>query len=212
MSEAGKEIIVVAKEGYSVLLNINGQTLDIDSYCPVNLSKIFSERVIEQSTSLAAHLREGHLIYYEGQELPENSNESSVNKLRQSEAKHIEVQFKQAARDATRTHMELETRTDLNEATRKRIQEQVQKGKDEILQTDQQVEQAVHDVNVPVESQTAMTPDELSLKVSMDVNPDTFKQKQETSKKLLDANEEAGETRAEQEIAKQESDEEQENV
>jgi len=212
MVETQKDIIVVAREGYTVLLNINEQTLDIDCYNPVNLSKMFSGDAIERCTSLEMHLQEGNLIYYENQELPKNPDKARVDVLRQANAKHIQAQYDQTARNVVRTDMELETQTNIDDAMRVGIQEQVQAGKAKILQTGQKraqrAEQSVREVDVPLEKRNAMTPDELNLKVSMDVSPDEFMQKQKALKKKFDDNVNADEIRAEKEIISQEDNEE----
>jgi len=79
--EKEKSIIVVAKDGYNVLLDINKQTFMIDCHKAINLSEMFPPDVLEQCSSLQAHLRDGNLVYYKGEKLSEDPNDAQINKL-----------------------------------------------------------------------------------------------------------------------------------
>lgn len=208
-----KDVVVVAREGYSVLLEIDGRMLDIDCHETINLSNIFPPEIIDRCASLSAHLKDGNLVLFEKgiTKLSEDATASvEIAPLREETAEHITSQYDQAERDSDRTNIELETRANITDNTRKHIQEQVQAGKKKILQTDQKlmakakVVQTANEVaSQPKERQNAMTSDELTMKVSMDISPEAFAKKQAASKEKLEANEDADETRAEQEIAKQ---------
>lgn len=214
-----KDVIVVAREGYSVLLEIDNRIFDIDCHKAINLSNIFSEDVLEKCSSLSTHLKDGNLILFkEDIKLSKDVTASAVIKpLREETAEHITSQYDQAERDVKRTNMELETRANITEETRKHIQEQVQIGKEKILQTDRKllmkkVNRTTNEVvDPPKNSQRAMTAEELTLNVSMDVSPEEFARTQAISKNKLAATENADEKRAEKEIAFQENNEEQKN-
>lgn len=210
-----KDIIVVAREGYSVLLEVDGRMFDIDCYESVNLSNIFPADVLERCSSLSTHLKDGNLILFEeGTKLSKDATASvEIKPLREEAAQHIILQYDQTERDVSRANMELETRANITEGTRKHIQEQVQAGKEEILQIDKKflkntvkAVQTTNEVATPPKArQDAMTPKELTMKVSMDVSPEEFTKKQAVSKEKFEATEEADEARAEKEIAKQEN-------
>ena len=208
-----KDIIVVAREGYSALLEIDGRMFDINCHEAVNLSKIFPIDVLEKCSSLATHLENGNLVFFEQDTvLPEDTTASrKIKPLREGTAAHITLQYDQTERDANRTNMELETRANITEETRKHIQSQVQAGKEEILQTDKKflktivktVQTADGVVSPAKERQDAMTPEELTMPVSMDVSPEVFAANQAASGAKRVAIEEKNEARAEKEIAKQ---------
>ena len=206
MSEDKKDVIVVARRGYSALVNFGVQTLDIDCYNPVNLSDMFSEDVIKECTSLNSHLAAGNLIYYEeGQELPEDPNAKYIKKLRQDAAKHLEAQYEQKEQGDT-ANMSLETITNVDKHMQDHIQEQVAKNREAIIQKDQAIlKKGVITENVdsvPKERKTAMTEDELLMKVSMDVDPKDFVAKQQAQKIAMDRKESNEALRAEQETIK----------
>lgn len=208
-----KDIIVVAREGYSVLLEIDKQMFDINCHKAVNLSKMFPVDVLERCSSLSAHLKEGNLILFEeGTELPKDVVASvKIKLLREETAEHITSQYDQTEKDASRTNMELETRANITEETRKLIQSQVQVGKEKILQTDKKltktIEMAQNTTDEVVSStkdrQDAMTSEELTMKVSMDVSPEQFAAKQVAARASLEATAKENEARAEKEIAEQ---------
>lgn len=214
MPKVKKDVIVVAREGYSVLLDIDGRTLDISCHDAINLSSIFSADIIDRCSSLATHLRDGNLIFFKkGTELSKDTVASTeIKPLREEAEQHITSQYEQAAKDARRTDVEIKTRANITAETSKHIQKQVQEGKKEILQVDQKLEKVVNTVrnidDLPKERQNAMTPVELSMKVSMDVSPEMFDKKQAAFSEKLVASEEADNIRAEKEIAEQESNEE----
>lgn len=214
-----KDIIVVAREGYAVLLEVDGRMFDIDCHEAVNLSNMFSVDVLERCSSLSTHLKDGNLVLFEdGTELSKDATASvEIKPLREETTQHITSQYDQVERDVNRTNIELETRANITEETRKHIQEQVQASKKEILQPDEKLLKktikAVQTTNEvaspPKERQNAMTVKELTMKVSMDISPEEFAKKQKASKNKLEAAEEADETRAEKEIAKQDADDKQ---
>ncbi|KKL23249.1 hypothetical protein LCGC14_2427280 [marine sediment metagenome] len=212
MLEQVKKVVVVARKGYSVLLEIEGRMFDIDCHEAINLSDIFSADVLERCSSLATHLKDGNLVVFtSGTVLSKDATTPvEIVTLREETAQHITSQYDQAERDVNRTNMELETRANITEETRKHIQEQVQIGRKKILQVDQKfmpetkAAQTVKEVDSSSKArQTAMTAEELTMKVSMDISPEDFAKKQVASKNELEAAEEAAETRAAQEIAKQ---------
>ena len=201
-----KSIVVVACKGSSVLLNIGTQTLDIDCYQPINLSKMFPKDVLDRCASLSAHLREGNLVYYEeGSELPKDSNKVSIKSLQQVEATHISAQFEQSERDTNRTHSEIKTRADITDETRKLIQDQVEANKKPLFQQNQKlvkkVKQTVHEIDAPMEQPKATIPSKSLLKVSMDVSPEAFAKKMATAKEKIEATEQANETSADAEAS-----------
>lgn len=209
-----KDIIVVARKGYSVLLEVDGRMFDIDCYEPVNLSNIFPADILERCSSLSTHLKDGNLILFEEDtKLPQNAvAPAGIKPLREETAEHITAQYTQSERDSNRTNVELETRAGITDETREYIQDQVQANKTLILQKDKKLLSKINpkDSDIqPKERQHAMTPEELTMKVSMDVNPDTFAQKQVESTEKLDASINADEDRAEEEIAKQNSEQDQ---
>ena len=211
------DIIVVAREGYSVLLNIDGRTLDIDCHEAVNLSSMFTADVLERSSSLSTHLDDGNLVYCD-KDIKLSKDTTAIKKitlLRPEKAQHIVSQYTQAERDVSRTNMELETRANITAETRKQIQDQVQVSKKEILQADQKFVNTIQTVNetttVPKERQNAMTADELQMKVTMDIDPEEFTKKQADAKVAFDASDAKDEERAETEIIFQENNEENNN-
>lgn len=213
-----KDIVVVAREGYSVLLEIDGRIFDINCHEAVNLSKMFSMDVLERCSSLSTHLNDGNLILFEeGADLSKDATVSvQITPLREETAQHITSQYEQAERDSDRTNIELETRANITETTRKQIQAQVQAGKAKILQTDKKLlantAKAVQTTNElaspPKNRQNAMTSEELGMKVSMDISPEKFAKKQAETRDRLNAAVDADETRAETEIAKQDAEQE----
>lgn len=208
-----KNIIVVAREGFSVLLNIGTQTLDIDCHQPVNLSKMFPKDVLDCCASLSTHLREGNLVYYEkGSKLPKDFNKVQIKPLLRVEAKHIEAQFKQSEKDASRTHIEMKTRTDITNETCKLIQDQVEVNKKQLFQQNQKlvkkVKQTVDKIDAPMEQPKVTSPDGLLMKVSMDVSPEAFAEKMAAAKEKNEAVEQANEVSAEAEIAKRDAEQE----
>lgn len=209
-----KNITVVAREGSSVLLNIGTQTLNIDCHRPVNLSKMFSKDVLDCCVSLSTHLREGNLVYYKkGSKLPKDSNKVQIKSLRRVEAKHIEAQFEQSEKDANRTHIEMKTRTDITNETRKLIQDQVETNKKQLFQQNQKlvrkVKQTVDKIDTPMEQpKKATSPDGLLMKVSMDVSPEAFAEKMAAAKEKNEAVEQANEASAKAEIAKRDAEQE----
>ncbi len=205
-----KSIVVVACKGSSVLLNIGTQTLDINCHQPVNLSKMFTKDVLDCCASLSTHLREGNLVYYEeGAELSKDSNKVQIKSLQRVEAKHISAQFEQSEKDSNRTHIEIKTRTDITDETRKLIQDQVETNKKQLFQQNQKlvkkVKQTVDKIDTPIERPKATTPNESLMKVSMDVSPEAFAKKMAAAKEKKEAVEQANEANAEAEIVKRDA-------
>lgn len=207
-----KDIIVVAREGYSALLEIEGRIFDINCHEEVNLSKIFSANVLEKCPSLETHLKNGNLIFFkQGDTLPKGTTSVKIESLHERTAEHIISQYNQAERDVNRTNIEMETRANITEDTREYLREQVQKNKKKILQTDKKLltktvktTQTADGVVSPVKKrQDKMTPEELTMIVSMDVSPEAFAEKQVASEAKRVATREENEARAEEEIAKQ---------
>ena len=206
-----KEVIVVAREGYAVLLDIAGQTFDIDCHVPINLSSMFSAEVLDTCASLSSHLRDGNLVCVDSDaRLSEDTNTvPKINLLREETAQHITSQYEQSERDVCRTNTELETRANITAATRKHIHDQVQQSKEQLLQADKKllkkaVPTPADTEIVPKERQSAMAPNELTMKVSMDVDPATFTASQEAAKVRRESAEDADEFLAGKEIAAQE--------
>jgi hypothetical protein len=217
LEQEKKDIIVVAREGYSVLLEIDKQIFDINCHEAVNLSKMFPVDVLDRCSSLSAHLKDGNLVFFEdGIELSKDAVAPvKIKPLREETAEHIMSQYDQTERDAHRTNMELETRANITAETRKHIQEQVQEGREKVLQETKKLTKVVDMaqttadgvVSPTKERQDAMTSKELTLKVSMDVSPETFAAKQAATSAKLEAAAEENEARAEKEIAKQDANE-----
>lgn len=208
-----KDVIVVAREGYSVLLDIDGDTLSITCHESINLSKRYITDIISRCASLEAHLKEGNLVRCDdaAEFSVDITAPTTIPQLHLESASHILSQYDQASRDSTRTHTELETQANITADTRKIIQEQVNESKRAIQATDNkflkipatQVEAKI-DVT-PHKRETAMNSSELMLKVSMDVSPETFIAKQQQDKERLEAAEDENEAMAEKEIAKQDA-------
>lgn len=212
-----KEVIVVAREGYSVLLDIEGQTFEIDCHVPINLGSMFPAEVLDRCASLSTHLRDGNLIYVDNDSrISDDVNAApTINLLREETAQHITAQYTQSERDARRTNTELETRAKITQKTRDHIQEQVQRSKAQILNTDKKLSDktvsATNDVDImPKERKSAMTAGELTMKVSMDVDPASFEASQEAARVCREAAEDDDELLAKKEIAEQELKQEQE--
>ncbi len=209
-NQVKSDIIVVAKEGYSVLLEIDGRMLDIDCHESVNLSEIFSVDILEKCSSLSTHLKDGNLIILkEDTELFVDTTAVKIEPLREETALHITSQYTQAEKDVNRTNIELETRANITENTCKHIQERVQASKEAILKTDQKIltkktAQTTDDIDkTPVIRKNSMTPKELALTVTMDISASEFADKQIKNKAALDAGAVADETRAQNEIDNQ---------
>jgi len=209
-NQVKSDIIVTAREGYSVLLEIDGRMFDIDCHESINLSEIFSADILEKCSSLNTHLKDGNLITLK--EVIKLSVDvtaaAEIKPLREETAQHITSQYDQAEKDVNRTNIELETRANITKNTREHIQERVQASKKDILATDQKIlvktVQTTNNVDAtPTERKNAMTAEELTLGVTMDISASEFADKQAKSKAKLDASEIADETRAQNEIDEQ---------
>ena len=216
VNQVKKDIIVVAKTGYAVLLEIDGRTFDIDCHEAINLSNIFPASVLKKCSSLSTHLKDGNLVFFEkGTKLSEDVTASAkIEPLREETAQHITSQYDQTERDVNRTNMELETRANITEETRKHIQQQVQASKKKIFQTDKKLlSKTVDNIDsLPKERQSAMTEKDLKMRVSMDISPEEFAKKQKALRNNFEAAEEADEIRAEAEISLQAQNNNEESV
>ena len=194
-----KDMIVVARDGYTVLLEIGGRTLDIDCHNPVNLSEIFSKEIIDNCDSLRVHLKQENLVLYEGQELTEDPNSAKVEALRESAVTKIETAYTQTP-DGDRSDMHLKTNTVIDENVKRELQRKINENKTDLqkrseerskrfLQGDvsKSTEDNVVDSNTKnKERQHSMSKQELNMKVQMDVNPNEFMSKQIAGRKSLD--------------------------
>ena len=210
-----EDVIVVAQDGYSVLLDIDKDTLAINCHESVNLSNRYTAEVILKCSSLATHLKAGNLVRCteDAEFSVDAAAPVTVPQLKLESASHILSQYDQASRDSTRTHTELETQANITAATRKNIQEQVNSSRLAIQATDNKFlnkrtaaakVEAEMDVT-PKMRETSMDSSELLLKVSMDISPEAFTEKQQQDRERLEAAEDANEAVAQKEIAKQEA-------
>lgn len=192
MSSDHDELVVVAKLGYQVLLNVGRDCLVIDSFSPVNLNQLYDAETLNACGSLAAHLREGNLVKFEGQKLPEDPNTQKIEGLRQSEARHREAGYKQQPRNPVHANFEVETVADtVNPGDD--LQQQVAQSRKEI-QDDSRIKTTISkgytqspavdsgDALNALQEEEELAPSKLRLKVSMDVSGDEFTQRQEASR------------------------------
>lgn len=209
-------IIVVASPGYQVLLNIGNDCLTIDSFNPVNLSEMYSEDALRNCGSLQAHLRDGNLVYYEGQNLPEDPNKQKVSQLRQSAAQHLEVGYTQQARNADHPNMQIETNTDnINQNSEKTLQDRINDARSEVEIRNAKIKEKVQssiksksnqESSTDPTSNSPLNKDGLNLKVAMDVAPEVFAAKQKAARETFEKKEQDAENTAQEEIIKLESD------
>jgi hypothetical protein len=191
-----KDMIVVAKNGFSVLLEIGGRTLDIDCYNPVNLSEMFSEEVIKNCDSLRIHLKQENLVRYSGQDLVEDPNSAKVEALKQSAAAKIEASYTQSP-DGDRSDMHLKTNAGIDENIKRELQKKINENKTDaqkraeersrkFLQKGAAEDNVVDSSTKNRERQHAMSKQELNMKVQMDVDRKDFISKQVARRKALD--------------------------
>jgi len=220
MSNQDKKIVVVARPGYQVLLNIGNDCLTIDAFTPIDLSNMYDEATLSNCGSLSAHLRDGNLVYFEGQQLPKDPNLQKVAALRQSTAQHIQAQYKQSAVNKQYPNMQLTTETeDVNEGQEKTLQDRVAESRTKMQQFEQKMADQVR-ANLSTASDHSPAVDAgnppadfdptavgaglnkaaLNMKVAMDVDSQTFIAKQAAARKKLDDNEQAAENDACKEI------------
>ena len=174
---------VIASPGMQALVDIAGQRLLIDCYTPVDLTEKFSDDEITSSKGLAENLHQGFLVEYTGQDLPVNPNAQVISELRHNQDQHIQVMYTQA------TSVGSPVVTDPKQITTEFSQELVDKvaqNKAKILLDDStlvdKVSNAYDDVDKdPVERRTALTPDEMTMRVSMDIPPSEFAKAQAAS-------------------------------
>lgn len=205
-----EQVIVVAHEGYSVILNIGGDCLTIDAFTPVNLSEMYDDSLLRNCGSLQAHLREGNLVKYVGQQLPKNPNKQKIDTLRQSTAQHIRAQYSQSARDTSHPTMQVETSAvNVNADSEKSLQDQVAESRRrvEVRAVKNRREASQRDAtNADTDAPTpSLDPEKPSvtdakklgnLKVSMDVPVEDFVAKQQESRRRLEKHKRAAEERA----------------
>lgn len=214
-----KVIIVVASPGYQVLLNVGNDCLTIDAFNPVNLSQLYNAETLSKCGSLASHLRDGHLIMYTGEDLPEDPNVQRISALRNSTAQHIEAQFSQTAQDPNHPNMQIETKAEnVNEISEVSLQQQVTESREVLENTESRIRANVareydHSAAITLDPTQTATPDlsakdTLKMKVSFDVDPEVFIEKQKASRKKLDIVAQQEENAAQEEINQIESKEE----
>lgn len=201
--EQSSDVVVVARKGYQVLLNVGPQTLDIDCYVPINLSHMFSDSQLENCASLRAHLEDGNLVSFTGQSLPKDPRVVAIPKLQEATATKIETLYSQKPVIA---RTQFSTDSDVDDEMCEDIQKRVIQGREEILDADKQLLKSRENVNI-VESSSLSEQSRVvkteapQMKVYMDVAPDTFVKKQHASHQRLVDQEVADDKRLNQEIA-----------
>jgi hypothetical protein len=208
--EKVKDIVVVARNGYQVLLNVGPHNLTIDCYTPVNLSELFPEEQLQKSSSLRAHLSQGNLIFYsDGQELPKNLHEISIKPMREVEETKIETTYKQSQQTAA-AHVRIETTNDIDDDFRETLQEKVAANRETILNTDKKILDksaakdnvvSTSDIGTPLSQRGEMSASELRRTVTMDIDPADFKARQMAARKRLQEQDKADDIRIRNEIA-----------
>jgi len=205
--EKEKSIIVVAKDGYNVLLDINKQTFMIDCHKAINLSEMFPPDVLEQCSSLQAHLRDGNLVYYKGEKLSEDPNDAQINKLHEIAEHQIEAQFSQHSGRADAFNIEIETASTVSDNMRKNIDARIEKNRADIVTQDNKLlkhlKTQATKVADPIYSSECMSEDDLHLKVTMDIDDKKFADIQKQSHEENLEKEEMAENTAKTEIDKQ---------
>jgi hypothetical protein len=205
-----KNIKVIAREGYNVLLDIHHQTLMIDCYNFVDLSAMFTQEILNECVSLQSHLREGNLVIYEGQELTQDPNEFQITKLAEVSEQQIKAQYSQKSGRADAFNVNVETVSDLSAKMIKNIDELVEKNRVEIIKQDNKILDHLISPSSPEESLPEghqMTESELHLNVVMDVDNNTFEAVQEQGRIDIINKEDEDERAANNEINKQNNNE-----
>jgi len=189
-----KDIIVVARPGYQVLLNIGSNNYQVDSYSPINLSALYTREILDKCASLRAHLEDGNLIYYkENMDLPKDPFAKNVDTMKETAATKLEAEYTQKT-ETNAVNVRVQTTADINNTTKDQMQERIQKSKEDILNKDRSLlekrKRAQKNVvsaesRKPKERQEAMKADELQLNVQMDISPEKFKQQQAANRKKL---------------------------
>ncbi len=189
MTEEKKDIVVIARQGYTVLLNVGTHNLTIDNYTPVNLSNLFSEEQLKNCASLRAHKEDGNLIDYAGEPLLKDPYAVEIKPLVEAASTKIEAKYSQKTQTAAK-HMQVETEVEVDEAMKQNIQARVKASKEEILAKDNKLltkEANVIDAGARPQHLVAMTPEKLQMNVTMDVDLEEFKNRQKaTHKQLID--------------------------
>jgi len=216
-SNQEKSVVVIAKKGYNVLLDIGKQTLMVDCYKSINLSEMFPQDVLEQCTSLQSHLRDGNLVFYAGEDLPEDPNNIQINKLNEIAEQQLSVKFSQHSGRTDAFNINIETTSDISDDIRKKIDAGIDKNRNDIVKQDNKILQ--HSVTKSVESadkndsplgrdpvfgeSAHLSEDQLHFKVTMDVDDNTFNSIQKQGHKDNVEKAELDEQDAEIEIEKQ---------
>ena len=210
-SNKEKSVTVIAKDGYNVLLDINKQTLMIDCYKPINLSEMFTQDILDQCTSLQSHLRDGNLVFYAGEELLEDANEVQITKLNQIAEQQISAQFSQHSGRADAFNINIETVSDVSDKVRRDIDQRVEKNRDDIVKRDNTLLNRYKESVASVDKSAPDTvfgegahlnENQLHLKVTMDVDDNTFNAVQEQGHKDIIEKAELDEQAANVEIEK----------
>ena len=194
--EKTKDIVVVARGGYQVLLNVGASILDISCYKSINLSKMFQEEILKTCTSLHSHLEDGNLVYYEGDKLPEDPTAPVIAKLNAATVSQIETNYTQSS-DNPRMNDKISTDTGIIPQMKKDIQagvaktkaEAAQEGKEQVKKHTQREGVTPKSVEYPGRD-SAIPPEKLKLAVTMDVSPEKFKEMQKNKHKALIAKDE----------------------
>ena len=211
--EEKKDVVVVARQGYNVILNVGAHNLTIDSFEPVNLSNLFSEEQLKNCASLKAHREDGNLLNYAGEPLPEDPHAVKIKPLVEVASTKIEAEYTQKTQTAA-THMQVETEVEVDEAMKQNIQRRVKEGREEILAFDKKIlkshktkESNVIDAGARPQKAVAMTSEKLKMNVTMDVDLVEFKKRQRAAHKQLADKDKADDAEAAEEIARVEADE-----
>ena len=212
-TEKVKDVIVVARNGYQCLVNIGPQNFTVDCYTPVNLSDHFSSDQLNGSPSLRAHLAQGNLILYGGQDLPKNLYDVSIEPMRQVEETKIETTYKQVPQTSA-VNFNMETTDNIDDNLRDDIQKKVTENRNSILNTDKKILKKVpvdnhivstSDVGAPLAQRGEMTTGELQRTVTMDIDPKDFRSRQRNARVQLEKQEQADDLRVRNEIAEMEN-------
>jgi len=202
--EEKSDVIVVAREGYQVLLNVGARNFLVSCYEPLNLSAYFTHDDLDKCASLRANLEDGNLVHYTGQKLPKNMNSPTIKPMEEVTAQKLEASYTQEG-ETTSSHFRLKTEADISPELKKNIQDRVAKSREDILAVEEKMLAKRKEDNVvdgkPKERNTSLTKDELTLKVQMDVSPEEFKARQLDARKKRAEKDKATQERLNKEIA-----------
>lgn len=159
-----KPVVVIAAQGYNCILNIGNKAFQVDAYNPVNLSEFFPASIIKNCKSLRDHLDGGTLVYYNGEPLKENPTEARVDAVKITKVVPVVPLTRSPLAQPAIASQEDD-----------RIARAKQTKKTEII-----------DDNTPFtpNDTKALTPEELSLPASADVNSQAFAEHQKKSAEL----------------------------